>query len=78
MSDKTILGRSICQTIPVGYGLPAGILDEKELQNLGQLAHEILQDPIKMQRLSESIFRYLHQDLVDQGEYDRLGGNSKW
>jgi hypothetical protein len=78
VSDKTILGRSICQTIPVGYGLPAGILDEKELQNLGQLANEVLQDPIKMQRLSESILRYLRQDLADQGECSRLGGNFKW
>jgi hypothetical protein len=78
MSDKTILGQSICQPIPLGYALPAGIADEKELKNLEQLAHEVLQDPIKMQRLSESILHYLRQDMTYQWERAGLGGNSKW
>jgi hypothetical protein len=78
MSDKSILGQSIFQSIPLGYALPANIADEKELHNLGQLAHEVLQDPIKMERLSESILRYLHQDVTEEWARVGLGGNFKW
>jgi hypothetical protein len=73
MTDKTILGQSICQSMPLGYAIPAGIADEQELQNLGQLAHEVLQDPIKMQRLSESILHYLRQDMTYQWERGGFG-----
>lgn len=73
MSDTVVGAQSIDRIIPVGYAIPAGIADEKELQNLGQLADETLQDPIKMQRLSELIFNCMRQDMAYGQERNGIG-----
>jgi hypothetical protein len=57
-------------TTPIGTALPAGITDEKELKSLGQLAHEVLQDPMKMQHLSEMVLHHLRRDMAYQWERD--------
>jgi hypothetical protein len=55
------------QTVPIGTAL----IDEKSIKDLGQLAEELLKDPVKVQLLSDRVFQLLKQDMIYQLERDR-------
>jgi pheromone shutdown protein TraB len=55
------------QTVPIGTAL----IDEKSVKDLGQLAEELLKDPVKVKLLSDRVFQLLKQDMGYQLERDR-------
>jgi hypothetical protein len=56
------------QTIPLGHGLPLGMLEEKELQELGPVVEAVLADPMKLMALSDRIYELYRQDMLYQVE----------
>lgn len=61
----------VVQTIPTGYSLPLGVIEEKELKDAAKLAEKILKDPVQMCRLEDLVWRLFQQDLYYQQERDR-------
>jgi len=65
---------------PGGYAAPAHFLDlpqADELASLSQLAAQVLQDPLAMQRLSDRVLELLQRDLTLQRERSR-GYGRRW
>ena len=59
---------------PAGYAAPARFLEPAQgadLATLSQLAAQILDDPLAVQRLSDRVVELLHQDLKLQQERSR-------
>lgn len=65
---------------PTCYAAPAQFSDtlpSDELEMLYQLAAELLEDPLAVQRLSDRVLELMQQDLTLQRERDR-GYGRRW
>jgi len=67
----------LAAVIPAGYAAPAHFMDsshEDELASLSQLAAQVLQDPLAVQRLGDRVIELLKRDLELQRERSRGHG----
>ena len=65
---------------PAGYAAPARFLElpqPEDLAMLSQLAAQLLQEPLAMQRLSDRVMELLQRDLMLQRERNR-GYGRRW
>ncbi|MEB3292709.1 MAG: hypothetical protein VKJ24_06085 [Synechococcales bacterium] len=59
------------QTIATGYHLPFGLMEEKQLKEMGQFVEKLVQNPVQIYRLEQLVWQLLQQDLYYQRERDR-------
>ncbi|MBM0744557.1 hypothetical protein JOY44_23605 [Phormidium sp. CLA17] len=78
-SEAPYNSRPIAAVSPGEYAAPAQFLeiDSAELEMLSQLAAQLLNDPLAVQRLSDRVVELMQQDLKLQQERDR-GYGRRW
>jgi hypothetical protein len=62
---------AVAQGIPLGHGLPLGMLEDKEWKELGPTVEAVLADPLKLMALSDRVYELYRQDMFYQLERSR-------
>jgi hypothetical protein len=62
---------AVAQGIPLGHGLPLGMLEDKEWKELGPTVEAVLADLLKLMALSDRIYELYRQDMFYQLERSR-------
>jgi hypothetical protein len=62
---------AIAQGIPLGHGLPLGMMEDKAWEELGPTVEAVLADPLKLMALSDRVYELYRQDMFYQLERSR-------
>jgi hypothetical protein len=62
---------AVAQGIPLGHGLPLGMLEDKEWKELGPTVEAVLADPLKLMALGDRVYELYRQDMFYQLERSR-------